>query len=220
MTRTEYAVEEDRGPTVAEVALPGASTCEARGWRPGASCPCQGGDPGLGPASGTAHDGPEWGSECALGVGSPAHVGPPPLCPPTPRESSQLVRTARTLHTSSRASFRCMGPIPGLPPVSPHPCGLAPRWTWSVPLLSRPRLAPGGPATPNNCECGGGSAEGAGSPPPTLFTSFPLDTTPPKGPWAGAALTSPEWLPSLEAKLILNRRTGFETPSQETRAES
>lgn len=50
--------------------------------------------------------------------------------------------------------------------------------------------------------------------------AVPMGCRAPQWPPGRAALTCPEWLPSLETKLTLNRRTGLGSLSQNTRAES
>lgn len=183
--------------------------------RPGASSPGQGtlspwqeGDPGPGRAleGGTPHTG---GASWAL-------ARPHPL-----PQGAQL--TSPGPHPASWMSFVCVCLIPCFTPVPCPPLGKteAPRGRMEPAAQRSPTpgqgRCPGAPPTPSHHESRVQGAAGAG---PPVFNSSPLNPRSPSGPWAGAALTCPEWPPSLETKLTLNRLTGLRRPSQNTRAES
>lgn len=203
---------------MAAVAFPGASTCEAgrhmrEAWsqlpRPGSTQPPAGRRPRPGTCTGGWNPPHRWG---LLGTR-----------PPPPPPSRSPAHKPRALHPTSWMSFMCVCLIPCFTPVPCPPLGKtgAPRGRMEPAAQRSPTpgqgRCPGAPPTPSHHESRVQGAAGAG---PPVFTSSPLNPRSPSGPWAGAALTCPEWPPSLETKLTLNRLTGLGRPSQNTRAES
>lgn len=198
---------------MAEVAFPGPppvrqTDTQVQAWgqlpRPGRGQTLARGDPGPG----------------RVLEGESRHAGRASWTPACPHPLSQ--RTRQASREAPGPATRCPEVVMGLrlsPGSAPVPFPRlqpgAPRG-WDGGCCSRspdssPSWGPGAPPIASNCE----RRWGLGGWP--LCSPCP---TGPQGPQAGAALTCPEWLPSLETKPTLNRSTGLGTPSQNTRAES